>query len=306
MGFDKRELELFRENVLCYVCTDLNILDNDNSGTRVPGSECTNNTSSSSASPGFRKRKRQASDEEKTQSNLNRDVLCIEKKYMGLLYKTRLSLKTRILPQELSTFLIKKFQISISDTESRHCLATADHWEVIKKAESIDAIFGAINRQTTFLDYDILEDIIEVYGEDTDRENLAKYIENLEDFLESWKVQPQKIVRTERVSEDNQTEMRFKLQSMPMVKCFQQLKKTIKKIFAPKNECTIVLVSIGEGCVELIFLIPKLIAERSIPLTLSQKTQLAEMTPSVIRVTVNGQPIFQVCLYCTVLIYINL
>ena len=73
-------------------------------------------------------------------------------------------------------------------TRKESTLQLSDRQGDLEKAESIDEIFVIVCPFWSFLDYDILEDVIKDLGADSDRENLAEYVTNLKDFLHSWKV----------------------------------------------------------------------------------------------------------------------
>ena len=59
-------------------------------------------------------------------------------------------------------------------------------------------------------------------------------------------------------------------------------------------ECAIILISIEEGCLEFVFLFPKMAVERLLPLAPVQKMQLTKIVPSVLRVKVASQSSEQV------------
>ncbi len=148
----------------------------------------------------------------------------------------------------------------------------------LEKDESIESFFTRIDRFMSFLDYHILRKIIERYGKDEDRANLAKYIEQLEDFLENWQAEP--LVVNE--STEDQTKLNFKLDTDSM-RLYYAVEGAIADFFNIHVD-DVVLVSIDSGCVELVFALPTTAVERLPSLTLSQIAEVAEWTPTVLNV----------------------
>ena len=152
-------------------------------------------------------------------------------------------------------------------------------------ADGVDDLFMVILPFESFLDYDLLEKIVKKFGDDTDKENLAQYVADLKEFLNSWKVKPQNICQYERNTE-SELKMCFKLESDSM-KCYRDFKGSIAKIFRV-NVCAIRIAAVDIGCIEIGFFFPKVIAKQS--LSSSQETQLAALTPRLLRVSViDGQ-----------------
>ena len=233
-----------------------------------------------------------------TVKQLNNSLMTICKQYRKLSVSTRESLTKRgIMPGELIA-LLQDFVSSSTDQKEESLLAVIGHLinpKNLPEAKSIAEIFHEIAPSMTFLDYDILKHIIDTYGNDTDKENLTQYEEDLEKFLGSWEVPHNrvKIPRTEGGLRDDQVQMCFKLKSLKHMPYYPELKKKIASIFNVA-ECAIILISIEEGCLEFVFLFPKIAVERLLPLAPIQEMQLAEIVPSVLRVKIVSQSLEQV------------
>ena len=152
-------------------------------------------------------------------------------------------------------------------------------------AKTIDDLFIAILPFESFLDYDLLEKIVEKFGDKADKENLTQYVTDLKSFLSSWKVKPQNICQYESNTE-HELKMCFKLDSDSM-KCYRDFKGSIAKIFRV-NVCAIHIAAVDIGCIEIGFFFPKVIAKQS--LSSSQAAQLGALTPRVLRVSVIDGP----------------
>ena len=182
------------------------------------------------------------------------------------------------MPGELIAFL-KDFQHSYTHRKKETLLQSIGHLfdaNNLMNAVSIAEIFSKIAPAMTFLDYGILEHIIDVYGEGTDMpQKLAQYKDDLTEFLRSCKAPHScklKIPRTDSESavKHNQTQMCFKLKSVNMSE-YREFKQKIAKLFDVAEDA-IVLISIEEGCVELVFLFPKIVIEDVLPLAPSKKS----------------------------------
>ncbi len=184
-------------------------------------------------------------------------------------------------PEDLKDYLQnfgrEKAAVSHGNEEDKVLL---DSFDDLEKDNSITAIFKRINNFLSFLDYHLLEKIIEEYGEDEDRANLVKYVEQLTDFLENWQVKP--LVVNE--STEDQTKLNFKLDTYSLT-CYNEIKRAIAKLFK-RPCCDVVVISIDSGCVELVFALPTTAVERLPSLTLSQIAEVAEWTPTVLNVKV--------------------
>ena len=71
----------------------------------------------------------------------------------------------------------------------------AHQQEELRRAASVDEIFVIISPFSSFLDFEILEDVIEKFGAESDQRDLATYFIELKKFLNAWKVEPCKISR---------------------------------------------------------------------------------------------------------------
>ena len=186
-------------------------------------------------------------------------------------------------------------------------LLLSDRQRDLEKAESIDEIFVIVCPFWSFLDYEILEDIINSkdLGAESDRQNLAEYVTNLKDFLHSWKVKPHKVSRDDSESSGSRVKLHFKLDTNSL-SMYRDVKIAIARILDIRV-CALRLCSIEEGCTELVFLCPDITP--SLPLSDEKKEELLRIVPPVLKVVLIGNSdietvLFEVCLCtCTIVYY---
>ena len=188
---------------------------------------------------------------------LDSDIESMEMKFVDLQMSTRDSLKMRNIPSErLSDFLMNySFFRSVKTTAcSRQALRLSDQLSDLQIAESIDKIFHIISPFWSFLDFRILERIIndKDLGDDLAQQNLAEYTSDLKEFLNSWKVKPYKFCRYESEALESPVKLHLKLDT-DSLSIYRDVKAAIARIFGLKVE-ELQLHSIEEGCVTLVFL----------------------------------------------------
>ena len=172
-----------------------------------------------------------------------------------------------------------------------------EHRQEIKGAESISAIFIILSPYWSYLNYEILEYIIEHYGTSEDTEQLRSYKEKLTDFCKRRIFELPMPVRdngTENILSPKQKKLIVKLDVREDISCgqFNRIKVMIAKILLVRP-ATLQISSIAAGCVQLTFLIPKFVAQEIFPLSNEQKSALSKDV-SVIRLEC-GDYTFEVC-----------
>ena len=157
-----------------------------------------------SSAEGTAKRK-----QEEVVQQLNTDIFAMGKEFRDLVLSTQYSLETRkISHTELIHFLFVFGFVSAVWKGDSGCLA--DQKSNLLKAENIGDIFTILSSFWSFLDFDLLVDIIHFHGDENDRANMAVYTTNLKQFLNSWRVEPHKICNDESSLRDR-AKMYFKL-----------------------------------------------------------------------------------------------
>ena len=125
----------------------------------------------------------------------------------------------------------------------------AHQQEDLRRAASVDEIFVIISPFSSFLDFEILEDVIEKFGAESNQSDLAKYFTELKQFLNAWKVEPCKISQLD--DDKKKVKLCFKLDTDSLA-IYRDLKAAIARIFEV-DVYALHLHSIEPGCIQLIF-----------------------------------------------------
>ena len=103
----------------------------------------------------------------------------------------------------------------------------ADRCRDLENADSIDRIFVILSPFWSFLDYEILEAIIDEFGTDNDHSNLSQYVKDLKKALSH--VEP----GTLAIKEDTYIKLYVKLDTdvNEALRRYRDIKATIARIF---------------------------------------------------------------------------
>ena len=226
------------------------------------------------------------------------DIKAMEKQFKKLTLATRDSLKRRNVPHtKLIDYLFAcPFSSSVVTSKSERSSQLLDWQSDLKNSKSIDEIFTVLAPFWSFLDFELLEDIIkyENLEADCDWQSLEKYINSLKNFLNSWKVQPYTFSRYVSESLGFQvSKLCIKLDTESLsLSIYQDVKAFVAQILGV-SLYDIRLVSIEEGYVELVFLCPEQALQ--CPLMISHD-ELQKTKPIVLKIKrVDESFLFQVC-----------
>ncbi len=222
--------------------------------------------------------KRKHSSDDKQQ--LTNDIKTMERKFAHLQTATRVSLKksiTKTVDLLSLVALLTSYRTSRAVIERESNMLLADQQEDLRRAASVDEIFVMVSPFWSFLDFEILEDVIQMYGTDSDRHNLAGYVTELKKFLNTWKAEPCKI---SRLDDDKQrTKLCFKLDTDSLA-IYRDLKVAIARIFEVEVHA-LHLHSIDSGCIQLIFFCLEIVVQKR-----DHFAQLSQVTPPVLKASI--------------------
>ncbi len=210
----------------------------------------------------------------------------IRMEFKGLLSKTRASLNER--------------QIKVSDLKvhvAEHCQLESVYikdenlsgQELTNKLEevcSVGDIFFLLIPFWSFLDYEILEGIINEFGDSRhiDKKNMDDYKHSLERFLSSWKIEPCIVNQHCDSCNDSRIQLHLKLDTDSM-SCYRYIKNTIASIF--KLELyELCLHSIKCGCLEIVLLLPNF--PRLLSMTLNAQEEIEKISPRVLQYSIGN------------------
>ena len=178
-----------------------------------------------------------------------------------------------------------------------------EHKEEIRRAKSIADVFLVLNTYWNYLNFEILEYTVELYGTIDDKKRLENYNKELHEFCKRriFKLPlPQSGNGNGSVLSPRQAEFNVKLDVREDIKCEEALRirRRIAGILLV-NPAAFIIVRVDTGCVELTFLIPKFVAEKIFPLS-HEQTSALHKDASVIRLECGGyvfEVLEQLCMY---------
>ncbi len=187
---------------------------------------------------------------------MEKGISSMEDKYAQLSLDIRKSLKRReIRPQELSVFLLSFQRIPGALKQNANFFITSCQQE-LKNANTIDAVFLTVSLFWSFLDYNLLEKVVEEFGDFSDKQKFVDYTKALEEFLSDWKVVPHKIQRSEILTTAVKLCFKFDSDSLP----YRDIRASIARRFTYQmclsNRLTTAVQSWSSCCQEkLLYLI---------------------------------------------------
>ncbi|XP_064385868.1 uncharacterized protein LOC135334570 isoform X2 [Halichondria panicea] len=221
------------------------------------------------------KRKYRSDDEQQ----LTNDIKTIEKKFANLRresLKKKKKKKKKIVKLVSLVALLTSYRTSRAVIHKQSDMLLAEQQEDLRKAASVDEIFVIISPFWSFLDFEILEDVINKFGTESDQRDLATYFTELRKFLNTWKVEPCKISRLN----DNKKSVKFcfKLDTESLA-IYRDLKAAIARILKV-SVYAVHLHSIEDGSIQLIFFFLGIVQ-----LSFHECDQIAQIIPSVLKVS---------------------
>ena len=232
------------------------------------------------------------SEQEELKAMLDDDVRKMTREFGCLVTKTCNSVEKRISVGTFATSILALRAYEPAPEERDRSLLD-EHREEIKRAKTISEIFQILCPYLDYLNYELLEYIIELHGTDDDTERLASYCEKLHKFCERRICEVLMPESGTGTGDLKQKKFVVKLNVREGITCkeVRQIKGRIAKILHV-NVAALIIVNVDPGCVQLTFLIPKFIAQEIFPLSHEQASALS-YDASVIRLEC-GDYIFEV------------
>ena len=269
----------------------LNEHDGSEAGTTCTSGTDTGLTSVHSIQPPFQRLC--PSEQEELKAKLCDDVREMKRLFGFLITRTSDSVKERIPVVKFAESILGLGAYDPAPGEHDRSLLN-EHRDEIKRAESISEIFNILNAYWNYLSYEILEYIIQLHGTSEDDERLRKYNNKLHNFCKRRLFEVPMPVSGSGTENPKQEKLYVKLdvqENIP-IEQFYQMKRRIAKILCVKP-ATLQICSMNKGCVQLIFLIPKFVAQNIFPLSHEQISALFNDV-SVIKLKC-GDYVFEVC-----------
>ena len=236
-----------------------------------------------------------ASEQEELKAMLDDDVREMKRQFGFLVTKTRDSVEERIPVGKYATSILALGAYEPVPEERNKSLLN-EHREEIKMATSISEIFNILSAYWNYLNYEILEITIELYGTSDDKERLERYNEHLQIFCERRIFElslPENSCSSSNTLSSKQEKVAVKLNVCEDNKCNEllRIRSRIAKILHVKL-ATLIIDGVDAGCVQLTFLIPTFVAQEIFPLSNEQMSAFHK-DASVIRLEC-GDYVFEV------------
>ena len=233
-----------------------------------------------------------SSEQEELEEMLDEDVRKMTHEFGYLVTKTCDSVERRISVRMFSASILALSAYEPAPEERDRALLD-EHREEIKRATTISEIFNILCPYWNYLNCELLEYIIKLYGTSEDAERLASYHEKLHRFCERRIFEVPMPGSGTSTGDSKQKKFSVKLNVREGTTCkeLRQIKGRIAKILHVKM-AVLIIVNVDPGCVQLTFLIPKFVAQEIFPLS-KQQTSALPRDASVIRMEC-GEYVFEV------------
>ena len=219
------------------------------------------------------------SEQEELKARLDTDVRKMKYRFGCLVTRTRDSVKERIPTGDFAASILALGAYDPAPEEQDQSLLN-EHREEIKKAESISDIFIILSAYWNYLNYEILEYTIELYGTSEDKSRLESYNEELHEFCKRRLFElslSENGSSSGNASNPKQTRFKVKLNVREDITCKDLFR--IRERFAEilhVNLATLIIDHVDTGCVQLTFLIPNFVVQKILPISDKQIAVLSK------------------------------
>ena len=226
---------------------------------------------------------------------LDDDVREMKRRFSFLVTKIRDSVEERIPVGKYATSILALGAYEPVPAERNKSLLN-EHREEIKMAKSTSEIFNILSAYWNYLNYEILEDTIELYGTCDDKKELEKYDEHLQRFCKRRIFElslPESSSSSGNTLSSKQKKLIVKLNVCEDITCNEllRIRSRIAKILHVKLT-TLIIDGVDAGCVQLTLLVPTFVAQEVFPLSNEQMSAIHK-DASVIRLEC-GDYVFEV------------
>lgn len=181
-----------------------------------------------------------------------------------LVTKTLESLKDRVTVKEFASTLLALG--AYEPVMKKEDALLEDHEERLFAAQTISDIHRVIHPYMSFFNPELLAYVIEIHGMPTDHEDFEEYMSKLEAFCQGIINPPMDLSSKEHSVTKNREEIVVKLDLKDKrLQRLRNVKSSIAKILGVK-EVTLCIVSIQEGCTEVVFMVPQFVVKQLFPL----------------------------------------
>ena len=230
-----------------------------------------------------------------TLSNLEgrfqKETMKMETIFATFVSKLCKSLKEReVSIQDLVTnlLMIKAFSKQLESDDKPELLFLAK--EQLTAAKTIDNVFNTLSSYVSFFNYEIIEHIVHLHGEESDRKKFEEYLSAFEEFCRRRAHEKIPLFVDCIPDEAKFTPLKMKVESdllkLYTLKAINQFRAKLCSILGV-TESGLRLLSIEEGCILLTFILPKFVVSHVFPLSNYQKKIL--VSDGVVKYSLNSE-----------------
>ena len=232
---------------------------------------------------------------------LNNDVKKMKLLFGCLVTKTRDSVEQRISAVDFAVSILalgayEPAPGGLEGRERRDQPLLDEYSDEIKRAKTLSEIFNILSAYWNYLNFEILEYIIDLYGTSDDKERLKSYKEELCKFC---KRRIFELPSSESYSsngnalspKEEKFNVKFNVSEDITCEAILQMRGRIAEILHVRP-AVLNIVRVDAGCVQITFLIPKFVAKEIFPLSDNQTSALSKDV-AVIRLEC-GEYVFEV------------
>ncbi len=201
------------------------------------------------ASPVRKQMKPNNTAEDEHEGELNNPLRAIKLRYEKLRKGTINSLRqSRTKPFQITSFLRDRVKRSIHSICFFSSIPRFD-------LESMEDIFNFIDSFTSFVNYGMLEEIIQEFGSESDKTKMKSYVKKLEIFFSTWQVKPLEIGKS---LSRFQSELKMKVDTNNnSLKDYVVLKERIASVLEVSiGDVYLIRVDPSGSCIELVLAVP--------------------------------------------------
>jgi len=208
-------------------------------------------------------------EKQELEDRLLEETKSIQGKYSDLVYSTSESLqKQEVNPKDIALIVISLGLFGTCETQGLN-----EDGKKIQNASSIPEIFVVMLPYLSFFNYQPLECIIKHKGTPEDEAHLQRYLDDLKEFCQRRIFEVPSHVYGNESNKENWTRFTVKLDDrIQRLGDLEEVRRSITKILGLPY---LYLRDITKGCVEVVFLIPQLVAQKVFPLSDAQQNALS-------------------------------
>ena len=208
---------------------------------------------------------------------LTRDLDGIKKKFTTLLCEVRESLSKKVSHKKIVDHVLLDYEDAFESAD--YNLFSAADKEELNSATSVNQVFRVLRKYWSFLKCDVLVSIVKHCGNRTDRVKIKDYRKQLKAFFDKRKVSemPKDLILSSSVDEMRDKVLIKLDKEDPTLREITNLEYRICDILEVMPS-VLLIIGVHQGCVEIIFSIPKHISQLifSKPLTREQEERFRE------------------------------